>query len=88
MGIGMMINGDLPWGEFWVIAGLLGYAATFVVGIAVLSPLAKRISASIDASGAESPQTQELIRRVLLIARFDAALLVLVVVDMVTKPFA
>jgi uncharacterized membrane protein len=43
MGIGMVINGQLGWGHFWVVAGLIGYAMTFVTGVAVLSPLAKRI---------------------------------------------
>jgi uncharacterized membrane protein len=88
MGIAMIINGDLGWGHFWVIAGLIGYATTFVTGVAVLSPMAKKISASIEATGAESPQTQALIHRILLIARVDVTVLVLVVLDMVTKPFA
>ena len=88
MGIAMMINGDLDWGQFWVIAGLLGYAATFLVGIGVLAPLTKKINASIAANGVEHPETQALIDRVLLIARFDIAMLLLVVVDMVAKPFS
>src|SRR6478609_4342567 len=36
MGIAMMIHTDWGWGKFWVVAGLIGYAATFVTGIAVL----------------------------------------------------
>ena len=88
MGIAMMINGDLDWGQFWVIAGLVGYATTFVVGIAVLSPAAKKVDASMEANGLDDPETQALIDRVLLIARFDIAMLLLVVVDMVAKPFS
>jgi uncharacterized membrane protein len=88
MGIAMMINGSLDWGQFWVIFGLLGYAATFAVGIGVLSPLAKQISASAETNGPTAPETLALIDRILLIARFDIAVLVLVVIDMVTKPFA
>ena len=37
----MMINTNWGWGKFWVVVGLIGYVATFVTGIAVLSPLAK-----------------------------------------------
>ena len=88
MGIAMMINTSWGWGHFWVIFGLLGYAATFVVGIAVLSPLAKKIAVSAETNGAEHPETLALIERVMLIARFDVAVLLLVVLDMVTKPFA
>src|SRR4051794_13489047 len=38
-GIAMMINTDWGWGQFWIVVGLVGYATTFVVGVAVLSPL-------------------------------------------------
>jgi uncharacterized membrane protein len=88
MGIAMMINTNLGWGHFWVVFGLLGYAATFGVGLLVLSPLAKQISASAEQNGPTAPETLALIDRILLVARFDIAVLVLVVIDMVTKPFA
>jgi uncharacterized membrane protein len=88
MGIAMMINTNWGWGHFWIVFGLLGYAATFAVGIGVLSPLAKQISASAEKHGPTAPETLALIDRILLIARFDIAVLLLVVVDMVTKPFA
>ena len=88
MGIAMMINGDFDWGQFWVIAGLVGYATTFVVGITVLSPVGKKVDASIKANGLDHPETEALIDRTLVIARFDVAMLLLVVVDMVAKPFS
>jgi uncharacterized membrane protein len=88
MGIAMMINTDLGWGHFWIVFGLLGYAATFGVGVGVLSPLSKRITASVEQNGPTAPETLALIDRILLVARFDIAVLVLVVIDMVTKPFA
>ena len=88
MGIAMMINTNLGWGKFWVIFGLIGYAATFITGLTVLGPLAKKIAASTAERGATDPQTIALIKRILLIARFDIALLLVVVLDMVTKPFA
>ena len=88
MGIAMMINGDLEWSQFWVIAGLIGYAITFVVGVAVLSPTAKKVNAAVEQHGLDHAETQQLIDRILLIARFDIAMLLLVVVDMVAKPFS
>ena len=88
MGISMMLNTNWGWGKFWVVAGLIGYAATFVNGIAVLTPLAKKVSKLLDEKGAEAPETQAAIGRVLLIARIDVAVLLLVVADMVTKPFS
>jgi len=88
MGIGMMINTNWGWGKFWVVAGLVGYALTFVTGIALLSPQAKKIEALSESKGPTDPETLAAISRVLLIARLDIAVLLLVVADMVTKPFS
>src|SRR5689334_15518970 len=87
MGIAMMINTNWGWGKFWVVAGLVGYASTFVTGIGFLSPLAKKIDELIAEKGPTAPETQAAIQRVLLIARVDIGVLLLVVADMVTKPF-
>jgi uncharacterized membrane protein len=88
MGIAMMINTNWGWGKFWVIAGLVGYALTMAIGTRVLSPQAKRIAELSETRGTTDPETQAAIRRILVIARFDVAVLLLVVVDMVTKPFS
>jgi len=88
MGIAMMIHTDWGWGKFWVVAGLIGYAATFVTGIAVLSPLAKKLNALMTEKGPTAPETQAAIQRILLIARIDIGVLLLVVADMVAKPFS
>jgi uncharacterized membrane protein len=88
MGIAMMLNTNWGWDKFWIVAGLIGYASTFVTGIAVLSPLAKKIEASAQANGPGHPTTLALVDRILLIARVDVALLLLVILDMVTKPWA
>jgi uncharacterized membrane protein len=88
MGIAMMINTSWGWGHFWIVAGLIGYASTFVVGIAFLSPMAKKIDRSAEENGPTHPETLALINRIMLVARFDIAVLMLVVLDMATKPFA
>jgi uncharacterized membrane protein len=88
MGIAMMINTNWGWGKFWVVAGLVGYALTFVTGVGVLSPLAKKIDVLLKEKGPAAPETQATIQRILLVARFDIAILLLVVADMVTKPFS
>jgi hypothetical protein len=91
MGIAMLIHGDgslVHWSKFWVIVGLVGYAATFVTGIAFLAPQAKRIAKLSETKGTTAPETTAAIRRILLISRFDVAVLLLVVADMITKPFS
>jgi hypothetical protein len=91
MGIAMLIHGGDPiiaWGKFWVIVGLIGYAATMFTGMAILSPQAKRIAELSASKGTTAPETIAAIRKILLIARFDVAVLLVVVADMVTKPFS
>ena len=87
-GILMMFKGDLDWGQFWVIAGLLGFAATFLTGVGVLTPQTKRFNALAEEKGPEAPETLAALRRLLLVARFDVAMLLLVVADMTAKPFS
>jgi uncharacterized membrane protein len=86
MGIAMMVNTNWGWGRFWVVAGLVGYAITFVTGVAVLAPLAKKVTALVEEKGPAHPESTAQIKKILMIARVDVALLLLVVIDMVTKP--
>jgi uncharacterized membrane protein len=88
MGVAMMVNTNWGWGKFWVVAGLVGYAITFVTGVAVLSPRTKKIAALTAEKGPNDPETAAAITRVLQIVRIDIAMLLLVVVDMVVKPFS
>ena len=87
-GFGMVLNADLGFDHFWIAFGLLGFLATFVIGIGVLAPMSKKVSALVQEKGAEAPETQAAIGRILVIARADVALLLLVIIDMVTKPFS
>ena len=76
------------WDHFWITAGLVGFASTFVTGVAVLGPRSHRVDELIRTVGVEAAETQAAIRQLLLIARFDVAVLLLVIVDMVVKPFS
>jgi len=87
-GILMMLKGDLDWGQFWVVAGLAGFAATFLTGIGFLAPQTKKFNALATEKGAEDPETQAALGKLLLAGRFDVALLLLVVADMTAKPFS
>jgi uncharacterized membrane protein len=87
-GNAMTVDAHWGWGKFWIDAGLAGYALTFVTGIGVLSPLAKKITELSESQGPTAPETLATIRKILLVARFDVALLLLVLADMVTKPFS
>lgn len=87
-GIAMVLNLHWGFGHFWVIFGLIGFLTTFVLGIGVLSPMAKQANELIAEKGPEHPDVQAFASKILLIARADVALLALVIVDMVAKPFS
>lgn len=88
MGITMVINQHIGFGTTWIDIGLTGWAISFVTGIALLAPRAHRIVELCDTVGAAAPETQTAIREILLISRVDVAVLVLVVADMLLKPFS
>jgi uncharacterized membrane protein len=88
MGITMVINDHIGFGTTWVIIGLVGYAATFTTGIAFLAPRAKRVANLLDTKGAAAAETQAAIKEILLIARIDVGVLLIVVFDMLMKPFS
>jgi uncharacterized membrane protein len=87
-GIGMVSNADLGYDHFWIGFGLLGFLSTFVIGIAILSPRAKKLVALVDSKGPNAPETRAAVSTILLIARADMAVLLLVIIDMVAKPFS
>jgi len=88
MGIAMVINSPAwDFGTTWVTIALVGWALSFVTGIAVLSPRAKHLAGLFDTVGAAAPETQKAVREIILIARVDVGLLVVVVADMVLKPY-
>jgi len=86
-GVAMVINLHWGWGTSFIVAGLVGYAITFLTGLLVLGPQAKHIGQLIETKGAEDAETQAAIRRILLIARVDEGVLLLIVAIMVLKPF-
>lgn len=89
MGIAMVVNRpDIGFNTTWVDIGLVGYALSFTTGIGVLAPRSKRIVALLEEKGPDAPETQAAIQRILLIARVDVAVLLLVVADMLMKPFS
>jgi len=72
-------------GFLWVIIGLIGFLATFGIGIVVLKPRLEKVSAMIAKYGA-TPAVVEQAREILRIAQFDLAMLFVIIADMVIKP--
>ena len=81
-GIALMINGNWDWDQLWVIFALATFAASFLTGVLVISPMAKRIPVV----GPTTPAGQALIERLFTILRIDLCFMYAIVFAMVVKP--
>lgn len=86
MGIAMTINGELDWGQFWLVFGLVAWAISTAIGIGYLTPRVKKLATLLEDHDPRDPQVQSVVTPLLLAARLDIALLLLIVVDMTVKP--
>ena len=86
-GIAMTMNGDIPYDQFWIVFGLIAWAASAATGIFFISPQAKTLTRLMQERGAHDPAVQDRLRRILLVSRVDVSLMFLIVFDMVAKPF-
>jgi uncharacterized membrane protein len=87
-GIAATINGDLDWGEFWIILGLIAWATSAAIGIGYITPRVSRLTAIISERGPTDPEALLLLRNLTLAARIDLAFLLVIVIDMTVKPFS
>jgi uncharacterized membrane protein len=87
-GFALVENGGWTYGPTWIQIGIAGWAATFAVGAGYLGPTSKKVNRLIEARGAEDPEVQGLIGRLLRVARIDALLLLFLVFDMTAKPWS
>ena len=84
--IGLMVNGNWPWGQNWIVLGLIAFALSFVIGAGFLGPEGGRIAEVIEKEGPNSLEAQARIRRILTVSRAELVVLLTVIVDMVIKP--
>jgi uncharacterized membrane protein len=71
--------------DLWVLIGLACYATTFLIGALVFKPAGERMAATLTRDGVSPAALAEGLR-VLKVARFDYAVMLVVLADMVLKP--
>jgi uncharacterized membrane protein len=81
-GIGLMIEGDWSWGRLWVVFALLSFAGSFLLGLLVIGPLAKKLPEI----GPTTAEGQATIRRIFGLLRLDLLFLFAIVFAMTVKP--
>jgi uncharacterized membrane protein len=88
LGFGMIENGNLGYDKTWIQIAIAGWALTTVTGIFYLGPTAKKLGKLIMERGPADLEAQATIKRILLVARLDSALLLFIVFDMTAKPWS
>lgn len=83
-GVGLMIDGSWPWGRLWVVFALVAFTGSFLLGLGVLAPTAKKIAEV----GPETVEGQRLIRRIFALLRVDLLFMFAIVFAMTVKPTA
>lgn len=87
-GIALVQKGHWGWSTFWVDFALAGWAVAAAVGVGFVGPELGRIDKAAVEHGPESAEVARRVKRLFAIFRFDTALLVLIVLDMVARPFS
>jgi uncharacterized membrane protein len=84
----LMVNESPVWDitDGWILAALVIFTASFLVGVLYLAPESGRIAKAVEEQGPDAKEVRERITRILLISRIELLFLLLLVVDMVTKP--
>ena len=85
-GVALVEKSGIGWHHFWIVFAVVGWALAMLIGIAFVGPELGRIDQAAQEFGPESPEVGRRVKRLFTIFRFDTALLILVVVDMVAKP--
>jgi hypothetical protein len=87
-GFGLVQKGGLSYSLTWIQIGIAGWAASFALGAGYLGPNSKRLAKLLDQRPPEDAEVQNLISRILLVARLDSLLLLFIVLDMTAKPWS
>ena len=88
LGILLTIEGFWTFDQLWIVLGLAGFAATFLLGVGLIEPTTKKMHAAIETHGPAAPEVIRQNRRLEALGLLDLTLLFAIVWDMVLKPTA
>jgi uncharacterized membrane protein len=82
-----MVSLRWSFGQTWVILGIAMFLYSFISGSLYLSPQMRKVKAVVQREGTDSDEVAALAGRIFLVSRVELVFLVLIVLDMVLKPF-
>jgi uncharacterized membrane protein len=85
-GILLVNEAGYEFSQLWITLAFIGWAFSFVVGVAYYGPQDKKLQALVAADGPTATGVVENVRQALLVNSVEQLILFLVVIDMTTKP--
>lgn len=85
-GILLVNEAGYEFSQTWITLGFLGWIFSFLVGVGYYGPQDKKLQALVAADGPTAPGVVANVRQALLVNSIEILILVLVVIDMTTKP--
>ncbi len=85
-GILLVNEAGFEFSQLWITLGFLGWIFSFIVGVGYYGPQDKKLQALVAADGPTAPGVVANVRQALMVNSIEILILVLVVVDMTTKP--
>jgi uncharacterized membrane protein len=85
-GILLVNEAGYEFSQLWITLAFIGWGFSFLVGIGYYGPQDKKLQALVAAEGPNAPGVAANVRQALTVNSFEILILLLVVVDMTTKP--
>jgi uncharacterized membrane protein len=85
-GILLVNEAGYEFSQLWITLGFLGWIFSFIVGVGYYGPQDKKLQALVAAEGPSTPGAIANVRQALFVNQIELLILVLVIVDMTTKP--
>jgi len=80
------VESGAEFSQLWVTLAFIGWGFSFLVGIGYYGPQDKKLQALVAAEGPNAPGVVANVRQALMVNSFELLILVLIVIDMTTKP--
>jgi uncharacterized membrane protein len=85
-GILLVNEAGFEFSQLWITLGFIGWIFSFIVGVGYYGPQDKKLQALVAADGPTAPGVVANVRQALMVNSIEILILMLVVVDMTTKP--
>ena len=85
-GILLVNEAGYDFSQLWITLAFIGWAFSFIVGVAYYGPQDKKLQTLVAADGPTATGIVENVRQALLVNSVEQLVLILVVIDMTVKP--